>query len=269
MPLKQPYLPHMTSPEVAEVLKTCKTVVIPLGAIEQHARHLPLITDYLGVLRVAEEAARRVRLVIAPSVMAGVSPHHMGFPGTISLSAETFAQVVFETAQSLAHHGFKRIVLLNGHGGNDLALINAAARITKETSAKAIYFPNKAQFYEMFLNDVIEKFDSHAGIEETSRALVTFPELVKLDEAETPVLQMSERQKEIVRNLRNASPADRLRFQLMMDSIRDFSKFTSTGSLTFADVKAEASVEYGRANFEKFVNGLCELVTNWELADSD
>src|SRR5690606_33149988 len=125
------YLPELTWPEVEELVKRCQTVVIPLGAIEQHARHLPLATDYLAVLEVAKEAARRVNIAVAPSIMAGVSPHHMGFPGTISLSEETFAAVVFETAASLARHGFRRIILLNGHGGNDLALVNATARINR------------------------------------------------------------------------------------------------------------------------------------------
>jgi creatinine amidohydrolase len=97
-------------------------IVIPLAALEQHGHHLPLFTDsiLLGevVRRVAE--TMRDRVVFAPLMWLGNSDHHLDFPGTLSACPRTYLDLVSGLAENLLTHGFRRLVFLNGHGGNDV-----------------------------------------------------------------------------------------------------------------------------------------------------
>ncbi|HSA79682.1 MAG TPA: creatininase family protein, partial [Geminicoccaceae bacterium] len=101
-------------------------VVVPVAAMEQHGPHLPVMVDSLLCSAVAERAARQVfaqrPVVVAPTVWSGLSEHHMPFGGTISLDFATFSALLGGICGSLQRHGFRRILLLNGHGGNDAAL---------------------------------------------------------------------------------------------------------------------------------------------------
>ena len=112
------YLPHMTWPEVEDLLQRTDMVIIPVAALEQHALHLPIGTDFLNGLERAKLIAQKTDALVAPILLPGNSPYHMEFPGTITLSAETIQRVYFEAVQSLLQHGFRRFLLLNSHGGN-------------------------------------------------------------------------------------------------------------------------------------------------------
>lgn len=98
---------------------TDKVVVFPLGAIEQHGPHLSVSTDTDIVTRVAQQAERELAedIVLVPTLPFGSSHHHLSFCA-ISLSAATYTQVIVEMTESLLQHGFRKIILLNGHGGN-------------------------------------------------------------------------------------------------------------------------------------------------------
>ncbi len=95
-------------------------VVVPVSATEQHGRHLPLGTDSIILDAVVAwlDASFDGRLLIAPPLSVGCSGHHMAFPGTLTLSHETFRRWVVDVVDSVVHHGFKHVLLLNGHGGN-------------------------------------------------------------------------------------------------------------------------------------------------------
>jgi creatinine amidohydrolase len=101
-------------------------VVVPAGAIEQHGPHLPLDTDTFLCASVAEAAAKRAGgsgpVLVTPTACFGSSEHHMAFPGTITLRPETFRETVAEVCASLARHGFRRQLVVNGHGGNTALL---------------------------------------------------------------------------------------------------------------------------------------------------
>jgi creatinine amidohydrolase len=100
-------------------------VVVPTAAIEQHGPHLPLDTDTFLCTSVARAgAARAGDTLVTPTVCFGSSEHHMAFPGTVTLSQETFRETVAEVCRSLARHGFRRLLVVNGHGGN--TALNAA-----------------------------------------------------------------------------------------------------------------------------------------------
>jgi creatinine amidohydrolase len=90
---------------------------VPLGSTEQHA-YLSLSTDSLLAERVAGEAAEPIGVVVFPVVAYGITPYFMAYPGTISLHVNTYMQVIHDILESLTQHGFKRIVIVNGHSGN-------------------------------------------------------------------------------------------------------------------------------------------------------
>ncbi len=105
-------------PEVAQHLH--KVVVAPTGSLEQHGHHLPLLTDSLIGQAIADraEAALGDEALFLPMLWLGSSHHHMAFPGTVSLTAGVYTQVLIDLVESLIAHGFRRIFLLNAHAGN-------------------------------------------------------------------------------------------------------------------------------------------------------
>src|SRR4029077_14860364 len=109
----------MTWPKVEALPKTTP-VVVPIAALEQHGRHMPVFTDSLllgGVVRRAAETMKD-KVLVAPLMWLGNSHHHMDFPGTLSASPRVYLDLLNDLAENLIAHSFKRIVFINGHGGN-------------------------------------------------------------------------------------------------------------------------------------------------------
>lgn len=115
---------EMTWPELEAAMAEIRLVVIPVGATEQHGPHATFATDAVRAYEFSLRLAERLypEVLVVPVMPFGVSPHHMTFPGTITLSGETFMQVLYEVVESLAEHGFERFLFVNGHGGNRPAL---------------------------------------------------------------------------------------------------------------------------------------------------
>ncbi|MFC6716229.1 creatininase family protein [Natrialbaceae archaeon GCM10025810] len=116
--------------------------VVPVGSTEQHGPHAPLGTDWFAAEAIAEAGIERFdgEVVRAPTIPIGIAEEHRHFPGTMWVSEETFQAYVREAVASLAYHGFDRVVLVNGHGGNVDALRTAAARITRRDDSYAVPF---------------------------------------------------------------------------------------------------------------------------------
>jgi creatinine amidohydrolase len=116
------FLQELTWEDAKACAAAGATVVLPAGSIEQHGPHLPVETDSRLVWEVAcragARAAEQVNLLVAPPLYFGYSTHHREFPGTMTLSGSTYVQVLVELCESLLRNGFRRIFLLNGHGGN-------------------------------------------------------------------------------------------------------------------------------------------------------
>ncbi|MGH9628196.1 MAG: creatininase family protein, partial [Bryobacteraceae bacterium] len=117
--------------EELRALAASALVVLPLGATEQHGPHLPVGTDYMTVEHLAMGSAARaaveIPVLVAPTLPFGCSEHHLPFGGTLSLGTQVYYGVICSLLRSLALDGFRRIFLLNGHGGNH-ELIQVAAR---------------------------------------------------------------------------------------------------------------------------------------------
>lgn len=116
--------------------------VLPVGSTEQHGPHAPLGTDWLTAEAVAAAGvdAADEAAVVAPTIPVGIAAEHRAFAGTLWVSPDTFRGYVRETIGSLAHHGWERIVVVNGHGGNDAALREVCGELTRAGTAYAVAF---------------------------------------------------------------------------------------------------------------------------------
>ncbi|MFB6109575.1 MAG: creatininase family protein [Halodesulfurarchaeum sp.] len=153
--------------------------LVPVGSTEQHGPHDPMGTDFLAAERVASETAAKVEseVLVAPPIPVGVSEEHRQFTGTLWVSPDTFRSYVREVTESLIHHGWNRIVLVNGHGGNGPALGEIASRISREEDALVVPFT--------WFDAAESQFSmGHAGPLETSFLLHAYPELVRNDRLE-------------------------------------------------------------------------------------
>jgi len=134
------YWHEHTMRELEEIIPTLEAVVIPTGSTEIHGPHLGVGNDILSASRVCEDVAKIMypRVLVVRVLWVGFAPHNMckPFTGTITLTAETYIQVLYEVAESLQKHGVKRIVLVNGHGGNVEPNTVACRRIREELHHK-------------------------------------------------------------------------------------------------------------------------------------
>src|SRR6266542_2983292 len=131
-------LADMTWPEARDALAAARVVIIPTGSTEQHGPGMTLSTDITMATVMSVRVARRLfpRALVAPSLPFGLSPHHMRFPGTITLQPDTFAAVLLDVIRSLKQHGATRFMLLNGHGGNQAILSVVATRARHELDVR-------------------------------------------------------------------------------------------------------------------------------------
>ena len=173
------YLPHMSWTEVEDLLTRTDMVIIPVGSLEQHGPHLPIGTDFLNGLERAKLVAQRTDVLVAPILFVGNAPYHLGFPGTVSLPAETIQKVYFEAAQSLMRHGFRRFLILNSHGGNRVISQYIADRINHETGGIAVELgAASAPFRQETTTEPSSDepvFDRHGGVGETSGLALSHP----------------------------------------------------------------------------------------------
>ena len=184
------YLAHMTSPVVAALDKTDGVVILPIGAIEQHGPHLPLITDTMiatGALDATlAQLPDEVKVWALPPQAYGKSNEHINFAGTVTLSAETLMAVLRDIAASVARTGFRRLAFLNAHGGN-ISLLNTVARDIRVETGLMVFCIHGIQYGKpMFAMSEQEwTFGLHAGEIETSLILAMAPDLVKMELAPT------------------------------------------------------------------------------------
>lgn len=262
------YLPHMTWPEVQDLLNRTDMVLIPVGSLEEHGPQAPIGTDYFTGVERAKLIAQKTDLLVAPILLPGISPYHMEFPGTIALSHETLQRVYFEAATSLIHHGFRRILFLNSHMGNQYTTAFVADRINQETPAIAIELG--AAVDPLLAHDKSStQFDRHAGVTETAGALYLFPSLVDLSKGGRNDLTLPEHLQKI---LPEVDSGDRVATQVFLAEAlkpKGTGKHTSTREMTATGVWSlrdtrEATPESGRQATEAFVNAAVAFIERWK-----
>jgi creatinine amidohydrolase len=189
-------LAELTWEEAGEAARANRRVIVPAGATEAHGQHLPLDVDTHQAATVAARLAERVGALVAPALPYGYSTTWMGFPGTMTLSSETFQQVLVELCSSLVSHGFYRVLILNGHRPNGTACDCAARRVVDrhahqlpvEITAASYWEPAAAELHALRRSEVGGM--GHACELETSVQMATRPHLVRMERLEgvTPPL---------------------------------------------------------------------------------
>lgn len=175
-------LHEMSWSEAKEYFLKNDIVILPVGANEQHGLANPLGTDHLIAKSIAEETAERTGVLCLQVIPFGVSSHHKQFWGTVFISPKTFKKYVEETCLSLNYYGVRKIVVVNGHGGNLAALSELARELREGGIFMSVFqwWPAAAKLLpELFT--VEER--RHAGAEETSLNLALHPNLVNMSEA--------------------------------------------------------------------------------------
>lgn len=178
---------EMTWPMVKKALgEGYRTVIVPVGSIEQHGPHLPTGTDAFAGdafgLRVAEKLGKAL---VAPTIRPGCSEHHMDFPGTITISPETLIRVLIDVCDSLDRHGFENIILIPTHGGNFAPVATATQIIAPKLKANLIALTDLGGLISK-MNEAMAEFGvsaeasgAHSGAAETSLMMAYKPELVR------------------------------------------------------------------------------------------
>lgn len=188
-------LEEMTSPEVHEALRDgFDTVVVAVGAVEQHGPHLPLLVDAVRGDRLAVEVARRLgRALAGPTIRVGCSEHHMAFPGTLSLRPATLEAVCADYAASLARHEFRAVCFVPSHGGNFAPLAEMRDRLQDAAGpdCRVRAYTDLTGFMRLWTRAVSEvapeladRVGGHADIAESSEMLCIRADLVRADRAE-------------------------------------------------------------------------------------
>lgn len=190
----------LTWPEINDAIELGKVCIVPCGAVEQHGPHLPLDVDLVCPTEIAHGAGRQYpgEMLILPVVAYGYTGHVMDFPGTINNHFEHFMHHMLDITKSLAYHGFKKIILLNGHGSNMPNLDLVARRTNLETDAECV----ATAWWQLLTVDKTflprwrqSKFPGgccHAGELETSLYLYLDSDNVRHDKIKSDVVSFNE-----------------------------------------------------------------------------
>ena len=247
----------LTWPEINDAVDLGKVCILPCGAVEQHGPHLPLDVDLVCPGGIAHGAGRALaeKILVLPHIAYGYTGHVMDFPGTINTHYSTFIEQVLDVVKSLAYHGFKKIILLNGHGSNMPNLDLAARRANVETDAECVVIAwwNLLTVDKTFLPGWREsKFPggcSHACELETSLYLYLDEENVRKDQTRSGTISFNDEDNEYNWvDLFGAGPATVISWT---------SSYSDTGVLGDAE---KATVEKGRRVYEEAVKRLVGFV---------
>ena len=182
-------------PEIKELIKTVDIALLPVGAIEQHGPHLPLDTDAFDAGYLAERVASACtapKPFVLPLMPYGVSYHHDDFCGTLSVSNEALSRMVYDIGMSVAKNGIRKLVIINGHGGNGPSLNYAAQMINRD--ARIFVCVESGETSDVDIDELIETpNDVHAGEIETSTSMAVRPHLVKTGMVKASVPEFSSR----------------------------------------------------------------------------
>lgn len=170
------YLAKMNYLEVEEYLKKSDAIVIPVGSLENHGKHMPLGTDFMIPDKIAQLLDERSELLIAPTVNYGATDDLVGFPGTVSLGVDGLTALLTAIVDQLYRYGFRRFMILNGHGGNNAAIQAVGMHLYR----KGAYLAN---FNWWLIAGQLNKewAGGHGGAEETAGVMAIDESLIKYE----------------------------------------------------------------------------------------
>ena len=235
---------EMSWPDAKKYFSENDTVIFPIGATEQHGPANPLGTDFLIAKAIAEETAKRTNVLCLPTIPFGVSSHHKQFWGTIFISPGTFKKYIRDACLSLRYFGVRKIIVVNGHGGNLAALTELAKELREAEVFISVFqwWPAAAKLLpELFTPEERR----HAGAEETSMNLALHASLVKMS---------------------RAVDSDLRKHELQIEGLTlPLSTLDETASGVYGKSKT-ATAEKGRIVFEAIVNELAKHVLKLKRA---
>ncbi|MEZ4862952.1 MAG: creatininase family protein [Caldilineaceae bacterium] len=241
---------RLTWAEMNEAIAMQKVVLLPTGSTEQHGRHLPLDVDVFLAESVCLEVGRRApeEVLVLPPIAYGLNLHHIDFPGTIHIEPDVFIAFCLNITKSVAYHGFKKILLVNGHGSNAPLIDLVARKTVLETDSLCAalgYFGLAAEAFRKVKDTPVM---AHADEFETSLYLHLAPERVQMDKA--------------------GHGDDVMGRYVSSDSVSTYPvRFSDYwGRWTDLGVHGDArtaSADKGKIIFEAAVTGMIELVQEW------
>ena len=236
---------ELTNPEIVAAFSERPLVLIPCGSTEQHGPHLPTGTDYFASLAICDQVARSIGGLVLGGMQFGITPIHMGFPSTVTVSASTFEAIHLDIAASLVSHGVKEIAYVNWHEGNIGSLTTVASRVTQELKANVVVAQACYVAEELFGEKMAGL--THGGAIEAAAVLGGRPELVRYDQLDPHDDSPGER------------PADHARrgrsFQTVLRDIREISNSGWYGS------SQRVSEEEGRELVERVAGVVARELT--------
>jgi creatinine amidohydrolase len=186
-------LGELTYVDIREYLQEKDTILVPMASLEQHGPHLPLYTDTITAVEISRRVAEMIAVLHSPAVWAGYSPQHMYAPGsgrgTITLRSSTLLNLLHDVARSLIHHGFNRIIFVNGHGSNVKVVDPVLRKLRYETGALIGFVKPYMENYTGILNGLMENPPDetpgwHSSELETSQDLAWNAALVRMERAD-------------------------------------------------------------------------------------
>lgn len=207
-------LDELTNPDVEKMLAERALVLVPCGSTEQHGPHLPTGTDYIASLTICDRVAAQIGGIVLPGFQFGVTPIHMGFTGTVTVTPDTYERVLFDLVASLATHGVREVAFVNWHEGNIASLSTVASRLTFERELDVVIAHACYVAEELFGADLGGL--THGGAIEAAAVLGSRPELARLDRVDWTAEAGGERDADLARRGRA--------FQTVLRDIREISE---------------------------------------------
>jgi creatinine amidohydrolase len=182
----------LAPPDIRAYLETNDTVLVPFGSVEMHGDHLPTGTDIFNAMEVCRRAADKAQVLYTPPIWTGYSPQHLREPnagmGTLTFRAETIQRIIYDVTKSLIHHGFNRIIFVNGHTSNTKITDSVFRTLRYETGALIGMFKPYGERYLGIIEDIMENTPEetagwHASEQETSIMMAFNDANVHMDRA--------------------------------------------------------------------------------------
>jgi creatinine amidohydrolase len=173
-------------PDVQAYLQRDDRLILVVGSTEQHGRHMTFASDVWQPWEIARRLSDRTGVLLAPPLNYGMSLHHLGFPGSLSLRPHTLSSVIVDLLESAYEHGFRHILLLNGHGGNIASIQVALSEALHELHGLEVRLENWWQIPQV--KEILDAAfpdlpGGHADAGETSVVMAIRPDVIRLDRA--------------------------------------------------------------------------------------
>jgi creatinine amidohydrolase len=254
---------HLSWPDIKNIDKD-KIVLFPLGSCEQHGPHMPILTDTLIVTAFAEAIEKQMgdEVLLLPTQWAGMSDHHLQFPGTVTYNPEIYTRILIRALETLIKHGFRKIFLLNGHGGNQVPAQQALVELYSRGHERRDLWVGFASYWALGQPTIKKagttgidgiKFESpmltHADEWEYSLGLHLFPELCHPDQVKAVPTPFKTAYYDVDQSIQTISLST------------PFTAFLATGA---ANRPQLASAEKGKVLYQGILGDLLEFFSTYK-----